>query len=354
MNTIRIVALTVGSFVGAGFISGAELVRFFPSNHFLPALFISFFLLFLFTYACFCFGKKYGAECEKKLGGAVYRPITFFLRVASLTSCSAMLAALDGAIACALPLPSIAGLVLACILVGRGMRAVSVCNLLLVPIILGIIFSTAGEWECAYPFVQTDGRAFLSGSVYAGLNAFLTLPVLTAAGKECKRPFLTAFCSVAIVFACAVVILGRVYKEGASAIGAEMPYLYAMRSHSLFQIASVFAILTSLISSVYPLLHAFSSLSKGKRIAARGGLLLAAFLLSRVGLGRIVFYLYPVFGVCGYALLAVWIFNDRLFQKHDEKIHQRREKAKNARRAHHEVEFEHLPTVHDEVSKPRL
>ena len=36
---LRLTAILVGTVVGAGFVSGAELVRFFPSENFLPCAF---------------------------------------------------------------------------------------------------------------------------------------------------------------------------------------------------------------------------------------------------------------------------------------------------------------------------
>ena len=189
--------------------------------------------------------------------------------------------------------------------------------------------------------------------MYAGLNMFLIAPVLMDAGVQMKRPALSALLAGALVFVAACCILGKIYGGGEEALRAEMPFLYVMRGKRVFSVAVALAILTSLVSSLYPLLAACGRISGKKKYAAEGGVLLAAFGLSRMGLGGIVSYLYPVLGFFGLTLSVLCVFHDYFFKQHHQKVHSRRKQAQKEGGAHHKVELKHLPAVYDEVTESR-
>ena len=96
MNTLKVALFLVGTSIGAGFITGAELVRFF-SDGYLPALFLSCLLYFCGCSFFLSLGRKYGGY-----GGAMRAlfgrgaPVaeTVFLAIA-FVPCAGMLAGLD-------------------------------------------------------------------------------------------------------------------------------------------------------------------------------------------------------------------------------------------------------------------
>ena len=80
-----------------------------------------------------------------------------------------------------------------------------------------------------------------------------------------------------------------------------------------------FGIFTTLISSYYPLLEKINSTKNKKRNLSI--LIVVIFLLSRLGLDKIVYFLYPAIGVFGviYILFVVKrIFIDKLRVKEEK------------------------------------
>ena len=260
-----------------------------------------------------------------------------------------MLAGLDALLEGLSPLPSVLGLVVSCLFLRKGTDGIAGLNLFLVPLLLLFVFLHAGNIVLSYPSARPIRWGWL---LYAGMNAFLLAPVLMDAGAKMRHPLLSSFLAAGIVFAAGVCILGSICREGANAIGAEMPFL-KVAAGSVFFLAVACAILTSLVSSLYIPFSACNALGGKKKIAAKAIVLLAAFLLSRIGLKGIVGGLYPLIGGAGLFFSALCIFYDNLFKKHHERVHSRREDAEDKGRTHHEVKLEHLPAVHDEIAEPR-
>ncbi len=351
MGVFGAAAFIVGTSLGAGFLSGAELVRFFGAERFLPSVILSSAVFFLLCTLFLCLGKKHGGyDGALSIFGRGKGAVKLVLSALSFVPCAGMLAGLDAILPKLSPLSSLLGLLLVLLFLGKGMKGIGALNSVLVPVLLFFVFYSAKD-GLVFSYPALSGKIWL-GIVYAGMNIFLGVPVLLDAGRNIKKPVLSAALAALAIAACAVCVLGVVYREGAGAIFAELPFLYAMRGSKIFHIASALAILTSLASAVYPLLRLCDGIkSVKKKNAARGGLLLAAFALSRLGLSGIVKFFYPAMGVLGITFSAVCIFYEYLFEKHDQKVHCRGKHAKNDGRAHDEVKLKHLTAVHDEIPK---
>lgn len=357
MGVVQTALFIVGTSIGAGFISGAELVRFFHGERFFLPLLLSCALFAALLYLFMRLGKEHGGY-EGALSalfskGAPY--VKCALSLCALIPCAGMLAGLDALAPGLKPLPSLLGLALAAVFVRRGIKGVSLLNLVLVPCLLAFVFLYArGDKSYFYPAVPASYGGFLGGIFYAGMNAFLAAPVLLDAGKEVKRLLPSALLSALVVFVSAVLILGKIYREGAGALGAEMPFLYVMQGKKIFSVAVACSILTSLVSSLYPLYCLSERFSGRKKTAARGAILLTAFSVSRVGLGGIVGYFYPALGALGIALSVFCIFHQYLFKQHHKKVHSGGKQTEDAGGGHHKVELKHLPAVNDKIAEPRL
>ena len=357
MGILRAAFFIVGTSIGAGFISGAELVRFFRGEQFLLPVILSSALFMALVFLFLQIGKRYGGY-----RGAVrflFKKAAPFIEGAvcliSLVPAAGMLAGLDALLPKFSPLLSVLGMAISVFCVWKGTKGISLFNFLLVPLLLLFVWGFGwGNFSLQYPAQASVVTPYFGGILYAGLNALLAAPVLMDAGKDMKYTFPPALISAVLVALSAVCILGKVYGDGAGAIESEMPFLYVMRSAKIFSVAVALAILTSLVSALYPLLRVCDPLKKKPvKYAAKGGILLAAFLLSRLGLSGIVNYLYPVLGGIGLIFSAVCILNKELFEKHHKKVHSRRKNAKDQGRAHHKVELKHLPSVDDQVSQAR-
>lgn len=353
MKEVRTVFLIVGGTIGAGFISGAELVRFFHTQtFFFPVLFSS--LLFALICAYFLrLGKICGGydgamkALFGRAGGAVKTAVALF----SLVPAAGMLAGLDALCPPIRPALSLCGLLLTAAVLSKGTGGISFVNLILVPLLLLFVF-TAGSGGKAFFSPALPKTAGFGGLFYAGMNAFLIAPVLMDEGRTVRRPLLCAFFAAAIVAAGALTILGCVFREGGEAIGAEMPFLFVMRGKKIFFAAVALAIFTSLAASLYPLLCVCDGFRKKK--TAKAIVLFAAFGCSRLGLGGIVGILYPVEGIAGLLFSAVCILDQYFFEKRHKKVHPGGKRAEDDRRAHHEVELKDLPAVDDQISESGL
>ncbi len=350
MGVLRGAFFIVGGTIGAGFITGAELVRFFGADRFMLPLVCSCALFFVLTYLFLRLGRKYGGYdgvLEIFGRGAVAVKGAFLL--CSFISSAGMLAGLDLLCPEWTPLLSMLGLAGSCFFLEKGMDGISKLNLVLVPILLGSVLFYARDLSFFYP---RTGSKFPWWLFYAGMNVFFLAPVLMDAGRDMRRPICSSFFAAFIVCIAAVCVLGSVYRAGANALHADMPFL-KVADGKVFSVAVGLAIMTSLVSSLYTPYSACNVFSGKKKTAAKGITLLAAFCLSRIGLSGIVEFLYPFIGGAGLFFSVLCILYDQLFEQHDEKVHSRRQNAEDAGRAHHQIELKHLSAVHDEVSEPR-
>lgn len=354
MKEIRGAVIIVGGAIGAGFISGAELVRFFHTQYFFFPVLIS---SLLFSVQCAFFlwlGKKYGGYegALRSIFGRASSAIKAIILVLALIPCAGMLAGLDALLPNLKPLASILGIFVTAAVIARGIRGISLVNLILVPLLLIFVFAYGGgQIADFYPVLPKNFAGFGGGVVYAGMNVFLIAPVLLETGKDVKRPHCAAFFAAIVITATAFTILGTIYRAGEGALESEMPFLYVMQGKRAFSVMVALAIMTSLASSLYPLMEACGQFQGYKKYAAKTLILLAAFALSRFGLTGIVSIFYPVEGILGLFLSAFCVLHEKFLKQHDKKVHHRRKQTENDGRAHYKIQLKDLPTVHDEISK---
>lgn len=352
MGIVRTAFFLVGTTIGAGFLTGAELIRFFRGAGSLASLAFSCAVYCLVCAFLLHLGKKYNgfAGAMHALFGRGANVAICLLLAVAFVPCAGMLAGLDELLPAYRPLPSLAGLAIVLVFLSRGMRGVSFLSVLLVPLLLVFIFfSGTGFVTAAFPSASETGR----GLLYATMNAAFAAPAFMDAGRDTRAPVRSSVLASGAVFLCGAIILGGVFGAGGDAVSAPMPYLYVMRGSKVFFATVACAVLTSLASALFPLLSACERFAGEKKNAAKIVILLAAFLLSRLGLNGVIGVLYPAVGVFGAVFSAVCIFNEYFFKQYHQRIHSRRQKAENKGRAHHKVKFEHLTAVDDQISEPR-
>ncbi|MBO7377366.1 MAG: hypothetical protein J6U35_00640 [Clostridia bacterium] len=336
LNSIMIAAAIVGSVIGAGFITGAEIVRFFSGSNLLPACALLFVVLFLFFFSILFSGSA--SESEKRsnlcdLGGLFKISDVALLFFSFITLCG-MCAGLDAVVADffnfdpRIPSLSPVMLLLSLFVCGRGIGGVEKFNAFLVPVMIAaIFFATANGLRAKAPFpAQTQSLPIL---VYAAMNCFLSSPVVFDGGKK------KSVAAVAVGAALSsLIISASVYfimkKVSVFPVRGDLPLLSAIEQGGFrvfFSVVTLFGIATTLVSSHYPLVGKISE-SPRKR-ALNAVLAVAALAFSRLGFQRIVYYLYPVIGVfgllfCGAICVraAKLLFaDDELFRKRHERVH---------------------------------
>ena len=352
VGTAKLSCTLFGTIVGAGFLSGAELVRFFPAEGYLSYVGISALLFaacFFLLYRC---GKKYGGYAQT-LSGVFGKAAPLFqtvMAVSSLIMCASMLAGLNAAaregfgMSGQIPVVSLAVLPLLYGLSGRGVKGVFWVNLILVPFIFAFVFACAGasaqlgmRGESSYASI-----GLVQVIAYVSMNCFLAAPLICDAGAQGAGGGLGCALSALLIGVCTAILLNTI---AGSAIDpqAEMPVLQALGSgvRLPFTLVCVCGILTTLLSSWYPL-HTAMQARRGARLR-RAALLAAAFVLSLLGLRPLIRFIYPLVGAAGAVFLAICarksglLFDKPLFGERDERVHSRGEHAEDGGCRHHEV-----------------
>lgn len=375
-----------GAVVGAGFMTGAELVRFFPLcaafAHAAVAagLFAACFLL-LFDAGRKCGGFEGALRCCGR-AAPVFRALLHF---ASFITCAAMLAGLDGAVRTgfglryALPVAALCALPAMFFVARRGMRGVAALSAALVPVMAAVFAARAGDIPAGFtPSSPQSAFTSLTGvCLYAAMNCFLAAPLACDAGREgAGRGGCIA--AAALIGFCIAAALGAVARAGTA--GEEMPFL-AAGGEGPAAVACICAVLTTLFSSFYPLARAaeqYSAEKEGKgrhkkrkeehaagaerstkesralpvrerAAAVQAGLCAGAFLLSLCGFSGIVRAVYPLIGMAGAAffillaarrlpsLLSSSPAQQQLFRQRHQGVHARSQQAEDGRRRHHQV-----------------
>ena len=376
-----------GAVVGAGFMTGAELVRFFPLcaafAHAAVAagLFAACFLL-LFDAGRKCGGFEGALRCCG-CAAPVFRALLHF---ASFITCAAMLAGLDGAVRTgfglryALPVAALCALPAMFFVARRGMRGVAALSAALVPVMAAVFAARAGDIPAGFtPSSPQSAFTSLTGvCLYAAMNCFLAAPLACDAGREgAGRGGCIA--AAALVGFCIAAALGAVARAGTA--GEEMPFL-AAGGGGLTAVACICAVLTTLFSSFYPLARAaeqYSAEKEGKgrhkkrkeehaagaergtkesralpvrerAAAVQAGLCAGAFLLSLCGFSGIVRAVYPLIGMAGAAFFILLAARrlpsllppsssaqQQLFRQRHQGVHARSQQAEDGRRRHHQV-----------------
>ena len=308
-------AALVGSVIGAGFLSGAELVRFFPAQGILPHAAVAAGLFFL----CFWMLYRVGGACGGFAGvlarlGRAGPLLRAALLASSFVLCAGMLAGLhslarEGAgVGLSFPLLSLLALPLLYGLSGRGMRGLYAADALLVPLILLFVAANAGGALRSVQPAPAGAASSLAGvCLYVCMNAFLAAPVVCDAGAARGAGGGAAGCALAALLLgfCIAAVAGAVAGTGAA--DADLPFLAALGGgravRLLFCAVCACAILTSLFSAYYPLHRAAESARRPR--LARAGICAAAFLLSAAGLSGLVRFVYPLVGGAGVVFFAL-------------------------------------------------
>ena len=258
-----------GAVVGAGFMTGAELVRFFPLRaafaHAAVAagLFAACFLL-LFDAGRKCGGFEGALRCCGRAAPA-FRALLHF---ASFITCAAMLAGLDGAVRTgfglryALPVAALCALPAMFFVARRGMRGIAALSAALVPVMAAVFAARAGDIPAGFtPSSPQSAFTSLTGvCLYAAMNCFLAAPLACDAGREgVGRGGCIA--AAALIGFCIAAALGAVARAGTAR--EEMPFL-AAGGGELTAVACICAVLTTLFSSFYPLARAAEQYSAKK------------------------------------------------------------------------------------------
>lgn len=316
--------IVIGSVIGAGFISGREIVSFFSGAILIPSVYLTGLIFFFATLMLFRVGTVWGDEtvANKAIFGRFYPLLEGFILLSCFISFASMLAGLDAlseSFLGSIPVFSIGGMIVATISLKRGIKGIAVVNFIMVPFMVGAVLCFLFQkGEFVVFSAGVSGTKDFKIVLYAAMNLFSASQVIISLGSEIDRKSQMISSLILSVVLCFLIFLiaAAVAFEGANAENADMPLLYLVGKNKsfgvVFGIIVFFGIFTTLITAYYPLYR--FAYERKKRI----GVIVVcslSFLFSRIGLKAIVDYVYPVQGMMGLIYLvfcAVYMLrNDR-------------------------------------------
>lgn len=300
--------ISVGSVIGAGFISGNELVSFFGTGNFLPYLIFASVLLsgcFLLLFFMGRTSPDLGALNQKLYKDK--RVVSVAILTASFISVSTLLAGVDALVKSGLnlsfPFCSLILLILVSLFSGHGIKGVEKLSVVLIPtviIIATVMIIKKGDFTYSSP--SGRGGGMVSAILYASMNAFINLPpIVECAFNKSKKVLITsAILSGVLLFFEGYLILNVVVKS--RTFDGDIPLLSAIGKSGggLFFVALFSAMVTSVFSAYYPLY--FFAKKRGGKLGIIS-LAVACFCFSRLGIKNLIGYVYPIIGAFGVGYL---------------------------------------------------
>ena len=309
---LRALFTMVGTVVGAGFVSGRELLQFFACFR-ISTIYCAGLLFFLSFLLFVRLGRIFGGfegvlkGVFGKFSGAVKAAILF----GSFVSCSGMLSASNALVPAAKPFLSLAFLAVACFVAERGVKGIGTVNLVVMPLLLisvtALVFSKGALSSSEPP--QAGFPAIFSVFLYICMNNFLSMPILCDLGAELKGNASVLCAASGFLISAAVgLILSAVCSDKNSYV-YDLPLSYILGGVKIFTVLACGGMLTTLLSSFYPL---YSLAGKKWGIAGKIALFAVTEGCSFIGFKSIVANVYPALGIFG---IAITIFAAGVYLK---------------------------------------
>jgi len=316
MKIIEITLLFLGSIIGAGFATGAEIITFF-GNISLPVWCISIIVgLAMFSIILLEILLYYPKQTETKV--IKYKKKQTWLRIINISTViiyfilfTAMTA---GVTSITNYFVTIISLVCSAFIVLFGFDKLSHLNTYIVFLIIILITSTA------LPYLNRNiienlsytsfPRGIFWGVLYAGLNCFMFPELIKAASKFNKRSTLiwSSFFTSVIVTILVGLILTTI--KTCQTTYATIPLLAAVPK-PITIIIILLAILTSQYTALFAIVQRcerFASKTKCRPPLIIAGICLCAFIFSFFGFTQIISFAYPLIGAitCVFLLIS-WL-----------------------------------------------
>ncbi len=326
--------VTVGTVIGSGFLSGKEIVVFFSRFGWIsfPCIFIAFFLFWGLFQFMLGYGDKAVDRLKKsKFSNVLNVLICIILSSAMFAGSYDLVSFSGGGVMPFLIMLIIIGICFH--IVRNGLGSLEKANLILVPVMIFVLFIGEILISANGDFIFSSSR-FSFASVYytimyVVLNTSNSGVVLAHMGQGLskKQKARVSFCS-ALVLSLILLMTNIILIKNPQCYIEDMPLLslFAGWQKVIMQIVILFGCLTTLFSLIFALSNSLRGLIKKKRVA---NILSVAvpLLLSFVGFGRIVSYLYPISSVLGIFLICD-LFLLSFFKQTYKSIHSARKHTK--------------------------
>lgn len=295
MKIFEITLLFLGSVIGAGFATGAELITFFGNLH-LPtwciASIVGITILAIISLEIMLYYPTHNQTSFNRFTN-LCSIIVYFILFTAMTA---------GVTAIANSGLALLSLVLSAIIVLLGFDKLSRLNTVFVLLIIILVITTA----LPHLFLTTKLQAtkwihlpygIISAFLYAGLNCFMFPELIKAAAlKQKKRTLYGAALTTSIFITILVgLILTTIKQTGTT--HATIPLL-AAAPNPITVLIILLAIITSQYTALFAMMQRYKKIVKKNRspLLIITGFCLLAFITSFCGFNQIINFAYPLIG----------------------------------------------------------
>lgn len=325
LNVTKIVAVIIGTIIGAGFASGKEIYIFFAQygKYGLVGAISSSILTAIIIYSTIIIVKKLKvvnnnefvekiAE-NKKITQILKNIINIFLVVSFWIMSAGFCTFFKQEMGIPIIVTAILNAIITYILLLKDMEGIINLNLIVVPIMIVIIIIISIK---NYPIMdvldstinvstRSLGRAMLDAVLYTSYNSITLIPIiisLTSNINDKNTAKVITIISGVIIFVLILAIYQMLTLCSINVKDIEIPILAILEEchpieKAIYSIAIITAILTSALSSGYAVLENIKDKKKYKKIARIICILVIP--ISYIGFGNLVSVLYPIFGFIG-------------------------------------------------------
>ncbi len=312
IDALKIFFVISGAVLGAGFLSGGELVAFFGTRNV---------ICLALAGAVFFLGFAFCRVEKDRFTNTAFMLADCIFSASMLSGLDEM-AGLFGALK-GIPVVSVLSLLLFHFFISKDIKKVEKVNCILIPAAIVVVFCAAIDAPAHAPMSVTcraGAKDLLNAVLYACMNVFAALPAvgIAATGKKNGVKVAAAICFSVFFVLFAFIILR-------AALNTAFPLLDMSYGTALypFIVGAVFiGSFTSLVCYLYPLKNFLEEKTENKNSRAVYCFLLytGLFLLSRLGLNAIIRYLYPLIGGLGAFSVCKNLFGIKRTAKGDTTI----------------------------------
>lgn len=337
----------IGSVVGSGFITGKEIAVFFGRNG------VYGYLSCIVASICFFFLLRYFLVHSKKIKSLFFSS-KLLLAISIILNVVLSSSMLAGVAQISAHWGKVTGFILVFLTIvlcfrvfKKGAKALDRLNLIFVPfMILSFLFVIIPKIQ-QFGAVK-NGEIFSSlwfGLLYTILNISNMVILIISIGEKLLKKQKTQVALISsLAFGILLIVTVTVLIQNQSVLGLDMPLLAL--SHGWQKMLMSWLIFLGSITTLFSLVCSSSLHLRGLNINEMANFtitILLPTLISLLGFGFIVAYLYPLASILGLCLLLSTIFPklflNPFFKNSNKKIHSSRKHAKKHDAGHNDVKF---------------
>lgn len=325
INVIKVIAVIIGTIIGAGFASGKEIYIFFAQygKYGIIGAIFSAILMAIIIYSTILIVKKSKVKNNNEFIAQISNKesmieilkniINIFLVVSFWIMCAGFCTFLNQEMGVPIIVTAIFNAIIVYILLMKKIDGVIKLNSVVVPIMITIIIMISIKNYSLTNLLSSNldtnskslGEAILSAILFISYNSITLIPIITSINLEINNKKIFKFIAIIsgiIIFILIIAIYQMLALSSINVKNMELPILEVLDlchpiEKIIYSIAIVIAILTSAISSGYGALENLKEKDKYKKTAML--ICLLEIPISYIGFGNLVSALYPVFGFIG-------------------------------------------------------